>query len=129
MPLEKNARNFRPAAGPADSADHQKKKRPDTDVVPRALQLDFKGFKNAYKAEQSGLTGLHAVNAWRESRDSHAIGAYIICAVNALVTPTAAAAAAAATTTTELASPAAFLTRPRLIDGQVPPADALATEL
>ena len=125
MPLEKNARNFRPAAGPADSADHHKKKRPDTDVVPRALQLDFKGCKNAYKAEQSGLTGLHAVNAWRESRDSHAIGAYIICAVNALVTPTA----AAATTTTELASPAAFLTRPRLIDGQVPPADALATEL
>lgn len=72
VPLEKNARNFSPVAGPAESADHQKKKRPDTDVVPRALQLDFKGFKNAYKAEQSGLTGLHAVNAWRESRSSHA---------------------------------------------------------
>ena len=115
-------------AGPAESADHQKKKRPDTDLVPRALQLDFKGFKNAYKAEQSGLTGLHAVNAWRESRSSHAtraIGAYIMCAVNALVTPTAATTA----TTTELASPAAFLTRPRLVDGQVTPADALATEL
>ena len=72
MPLEKNARNFSPVAGPAESADHQKKKRPDTDVVPRALQLDFKGFKNVYNAEQSGLTGLHAVNAWRESRSSHA---------------------------------------------------------